>query len=126
MMRAVFHTDPRGAVRFWSVVPASYPVPTDGPVGEMLRASNRHPMRPGHLHVMVQHPGYDTLITHVFVEGDEYLQSDAVFGVRRSCIGRYVRHDSGLAPDGTTPGRAFYTLDTTLKLAQVAAPGGGS
>ena len=116
-MRAVFETDIAGRVRFWSVLPASYPVPTDGPVGDMLRASNRHPMRPGHLHAMVQKPGYDTLITHVFVNGDPYLDSDAVFGVRSSCIGDYVRHEGGRAPDGTQMDGPFYTVETTLTLA---------
>jgi hydroxyquinol 1,2-dioxygenase len=116
-MRAVFETDARGSVRFWSVMPAYYPVPTDGPVGDMLRASNRHPMRPGHLHAMVQKPGYDTLITHVFVNGDPYLDSDAVFGVRASCIGNYVRHERGTAPDGRAMDRPFYTVRSRLTLA---------
>jgi hydroxyquinol 1,2-dioxygenase len=116
-MRAVFQTDPRGGVTFWSVLPACYPVPTDGPVGDMLRASNRHPMRPGHLHVMVQKPGFDTLITHVYVNGDPYLDSDAVFGVRQSCIGDYVRREPGRAPDGRTLDRPFYTLEGTVSLA---------
>ena len=117
-MRAVFRSDANGRVHFWSVVPAYYPVPTDGPVGDMLRASNRHPMRPGHLHIMVQQPGFDTLITHVFVNGDAYLDSDAVFGVRRSCIGEYVRHEPGRAPDGRAMDRPFYTVDTTVRLAR--------
>ncbi|MGH7392112.1 MAG: intradiol ring-cleavage dioxygenase [Candidatus Rokuibacteriota bacterium] len=117
-MRGVFQTDSGGKVHFWSVVPACYPVPTDGPVGDMLRAANRHPMRPGHLHVMVQKPGYDTLITHLYVDGDPYLDSDAVFGVRRSCIGDYVRHAGGPAPDGRTLEGPFYTLEATVTLAR--------
>jgi hydroxyquinol 1,2-dioxygenase len=116
-MRAVFSTDPRGSVHFWTVMPACYPVPTDGPVGDMLRAARRHAMRPGHLHAMVQKPGFDTLITHVFVQGDEYLDSDAVFGVRGSCIGEYVRHEPGKAPDGTEKDVPFYTVQQTLTLA---------
>jgi hydroxyquinol 1,2-dioxygenase len=75
-------------------------------------------MRPGHLHIMVQQPGFDTLITHVFVNGDKYLDSDAVFGVRRSCIGDYVRHEAGRAPDGRAMDRPFYTIDTTVRLAR--------
>ena len=116
-MRGIFETDSAGRVRFWSVLPACYPVPTDGPVGDMLRASNRHPMRPGHLHAMVQKPGFDTLITHVFVNGDRYLDSDAVFGVRSSCIGDYVRHEAGIAPDGTRMDRPFYTVESAFRLA---------
>ena len=118
-MRAVFRSDGAGRVHFWSVVPAYYPVPTDGPVGDMLRAANRHPMRPGHLHIMVQQPGFDTLITHVFVNGDTYLDSDAVFGVRKSCIGDYVRHEGGRAPDGRMMTTPFYTVDTRVTLAAV-------
>jgi hydroxyquinol 1,2-dioxygenase len=60
---------------------------------------------------MIQAEGYDRLITHVFVEGDPYLDSDAVFGVRSSCIGDYVRHEPGVAPDGTRLEVPFYTLD---------------
>jgi hydroxyquinol 1,2-dioxygenase len=84
--RARLHTDANGRLRFRSVVPTAYPVPTDGPVGCMLVASGRHPWRPAHVHFMIQAPDHETLITHLFVDGDPYLNSDTVFGVRRSLI----------------------------------------
>jgi protocatechuate 3,4-dioxygenase beta subunit len=74
--------------RFWfnTTLPASYPIPHDGPVGALLRAMGRHPMRPGHLHFWVQAPGHRPVITHLFVKGDEYLESDVVFGVKDSLV----------------------------------------
>src|SRR4051794_11853598 len=82
----------------WSVKPVAYPIPDDGPVGELLAAGGRGPMRPAHVHFMVRAPGMRTLITHVFAEGDEYLDRDAVFGVRQSLVAPFVRHDPGPAP----------------------------
>jgi len=119
--RGVLRTDAHGTVRFRSVAPTAYPVPTDGPVGELLRASGRHPWRPAHIHFMIRVPGYQTLVTHIFRDGDTYLDSDVVFGVRSSLIGDFVRHDPGRAPDATTLDEPFYTLQQTFALAPVAA-----
>src|SRR3546814_8403028 len=82
----------------------------------MLAATNRSPMRPAHIHFKVEKDGFDPLITHVFAEGDEFLDSDAVFGVRGSCIGNYVRHDSGPTPFGDVLEQPFYTLDYRFTL----------
>ena len=82
-LRGRFMTDADGRFWFRSVKPAGYPVPTDGPVGDLLRAQRRHEFRPAHLHVMAYKPGWKTLITQVFVDGDERLRSDVVFGVTR-------------------------------------------
>ena len=90
-----------GAYRFWSVLPAPYPIPHDGPVGALLAAAGRGPMRPAHLHFKVTAPGHRTLITHVFVAGDPYLSSDAVFGVKDSLVVQATEHDGGIAPDGS-------------------------
>lgn len=108
-LRGKFTTDAEGRFAFRSVKPAGYPVPTDGPVGEMLRAQHRHPYRPAHVHFLGYKPGYKTLITQVFVDDDEHLESDAVFGVTRALIGDYRRHDGGTppAPGVATP---WYTL----------------
>jgi len=76
-------TGPGGEYRFWSVRPTSYPVPVDGPVGELIAAAGRRPMRPAHLHLMVTAPGYRTLITHVFAAGDEYLYRTRSSGSRQ-------------------------------------------
>jgi hydroxyquinol 1,2-dioxygenase len=99
-----------GSFNFRSILAVAYPIPHDGPVGRMLEALGRHPWRPAHLHFMIEAPGYETLVTHVFRDGDKYLDSDAVFGVRSSLIADWVRHDAGVAPDGTQMHNAFYTL----------------
>ena len=115
--RAVLRTDARGVIRFRSVVPTAYPIPTDGPVGAMLAATGRHPWRPAHLHFMIRASGYQSLTTHIFRDGDAYLDSDVVFGVRSSLIGDYVEHAPGVAPDGTVVETAFFTLDQVFVLA---------
>ncbi len=94
-LRARFRADAQGKFNFKCVLPVSYPVPHDGPVGNMLTATARHPMRPGHLHTILSAPGYDTLVTHLFVKGDKYLDSDAVFGVKDSLIVDFRKGPSG-------------------------------
>lgn len=93
--RGVLHADGRGEYHFRSILAEAYPIPDDGPVGDMLRATKRHPWRPAHLHFMIKAPGYETLITHVFRDGDPYLDSDAVFGVRQSLIADWARQPDG-------------------------------
>ncbi|WP_395344983.1 intradiol ring-cleavage dioxygenase [Variovorax sp. UC122_21] len=98
--RGVLRSDSQGRFRFRTVAAVAYPIPVDGPVGEMLRATARHPWRPAHLHFRVQAAGYETLVTHVFRRGDPYLDSDAVFGVRESLVGDWVvQPDGGYAID---------------------------
>jgi catechol 1,2-dioxygenase len=106
-LRGVFRTGADGRFWFRSIVPASYPIPSDGPVGDMLKALNRHPMRPAHIHFILRAIGYDTLTTHIFIDGDPYLDSDAVFGVK----------DALITPlQATTPEqRAEYNLPTGCK-----------
>ena len=88
-MRGVFTTDEQGDYAFVTEKPLSYSIPTDGPVGDLLSASSRHGMRPAHIHFIVSAAGYESLTTHVFSEGDEYLDSDAVFATKSSLIGHY-------------------------------------
>jgi len=95
-LRARFRTAADGKYQFKCVLPASYPVPHDGPVGRMLVATGRHPMRPGHLHFMIEAPGHEKLVTHLFVRGDEYLDSDAVFGVKDSLIVDFAKNPEGV------------------------------
>ncbi|WP_266031746.1 dioxygenase family protein [Brucella intermedia] len=97
-MRARFLTDADGRTWFRSVVPAAYPIPDDGPVGHMLEAQGRHPYRPAHVHFKVIAEGHKTLVTHLFREGDMYLGSDAVFGVKQSLIVPFVRKPADAAP----------------------------
>jgi protocatechuate 3,4-dioxygenase beta subunit len=100
-LRARFMSGGDGRFSFRTIVPRSYPVPTDGPVGELLAAGGRHAMRPAHIHFVLAAPGFETLVTHVFAAGDKYLDSDAVFGVKPSLIAELVPHDEPTWPDGT-------------------------
>jgi len=108
--RGKLTTDSEGRYYFKSILAQPYPIPHDGPVGAMLEALGRHPWRPAHLHYMLSAPGHERLITHVFRDNDQYLDSDAVFGVRSTLISDWVRHDAGTAPDGTKMDRPFHTL----------------
>ena len=114
---------PDGAFRFWTVRPEAYPIPSDGPVGDLLAAAGRGPMRPAHIHFRVEAPGYETLTTHVFADGDPYLDSDAVFGVKGSLIAPFVAHEPGVAPDGTTLAEPFATMTYDLVLAPAGVEG---
>jgi len=87
-LRASFRTDMAGTYRFRTIMPVSYPIPNDGPAGQLLAAMGRHPFRPAHIHFMISAPGYRTLVTHLFLDGDEFLDSDAVFGVKPSLVVR--------------------------------------
>ena len=94
--RGVLRSGPDGGFHFRTVVPEAYPIPTDGPVGELLAATRRHPWRPPHLHFMITAEGYEPLTTHVFRNGNRYLDSDTVFGVRQSLVADWVKQPDGL------------------------------
>jgi hydroxyquinol 1,2-dioxygenase len=99
--RAHLFSDPEGNYRFWGLTPTPYPIPHDGPVGKMLEATGRSPMRASHLHFMVTAPGMRTLVTHIFVRGDELLRYDTVFGVKESLVKDFVHQPAGTpTPDG--------------------------
>ena len=114
--RARLRTDDSGRFSFWTVRPASYPIPDDGPVGDMLKAQNRHPFRPAHVHFMIDAPGHRKLVTHVFADGDQYLDSDVVFGVKDSIIRPFDEHEPGLAPDGSRRDERYATLTYDFRL----------
>jgi hydroxyquinol 1,2-dioxygenase len=120
--RAQLRTLSDGSFSFWSVLPTAYPIPADGPVGELLAAAGRGPMRPAHVHFMVAAPAHATLITHVFVAGDEHLDGDAVFGVKASLIAPFERHEPGSAPDGRVLDEPYYTMHYDMVLAPAPAP----
>ncbi|MEU6832176.1 intradiol ring-cleavage dioxygenase [Nocardia beijingensis] len=105
-----------GEYRFWSVLPAPYPIPHDGPVGDLLTATARGPMRPAHLHFMVTAPNFRPLITHIFLADDPYLDCDAVFGVKDSLVVGVTHHTDAPAPEGSRPqeGWAEITFDLVL------------
>jgi catechol 1,2-dioxygenase len=112
-LRGKFHTDADGRIGFRSVKPAGYPIPIDGPVGDLLRAQGRHNMRPAHLHVLASKEGFKTLISQVYVPDDPYLETDVQFGVTRRLIGDYVRHEGEPAPAPDIQG-PWYSLDYTF------------
>lgn len=85
-LRGLFTTDADGAYRFTTIVPKYYPIPDDGPVGELLRATGRHPYRPAHIHFIADAPGHHPVTTHLFIAGSPYLDDDTVFGVKQSLI----------------------------------------
>jgi hydroxyquinol 1,2-dioxygenase len=120
-LRAQLQTDKEGNYRFWSIRPTFYPVPVDGPVGRMLDRMGRHPNRPGHMHMMLQAPKHERLITHIFVKDSPYIESDAVFGVRNSLVIEFPKHQPGKAPDGRTMNKPYYTAHYDFKLVPSAA-----
>ncbi len=109
-LRGKFLTDARGRIGFRSIKPAGYPIPIDGPVGELLRAQGRHNMRPAHLHFLAYRDGFKTLISQLYDPEDPHIDSDVQFGVTRRLIGHYVRHDEPRAgtADVEPP---WYSLD---------------
>ena len=116
-LRGRVKANDRGEYAFKSYKPKFYSVPVDGPVGDLIRATGNHHMRPAHMHAIVSAPGYQQVITHVFVEGDPYLDGDAVFAVKDSLVGRYVKvNDSAEAKRLGMP-NPFLKLTWDFKLA---------
>ena len=93
--RGIVHTDAEGRYSFDSILAVPYPIPHDGPVGQMLEATGRHPWRPAHLHFLIKADGYETLITHIFRNNSDYIDSDAVFAVRSSLVCDWVEQPDG-------------------------------
>src|SRR5262250_3787034 len=112
-LRGKFTSDAYGHIAFRTIKPAGYPIPVDGPVGDLLRAQGRANMRPAHLHFLIYKPGFKTHISQVYTDDDPHLETDCQFGVTRTLIGHYVRHDNepAPAPDVTGP---WYSLDYTF------------
>ena len=113
-LRGRFLTDDAGRFQFRSVKPAGYPVPINGPVGELIAATGRHNFRPAHLHFMLQKPGFKTLISQIYTPDDPHLETDAQFGVTRALIGDFVRHDAAHGELGLAA--PWYSLDQQFRL----------
>jgi catechol 1,2-dioxygenase len=94
-LRGKFVTGADGSFAFRSVKPAGYPVPTDGPTGALLRAQQRHNMRPAHLHFLIYKPGFKTIASQVYDPDDPNLQTDSQFGVTKALIGNYAKRADG-------------------------------
>ncbi|MGP3951524.1 maleylacetate reductase and hydroxyquinol 1,2-dioxygenase domain-containing protein [Streptomyces sp. 7N604] len=116
VLRARFRTDDDGRLTFWSIVPVTYPIPDDGPVGQMLSSSGRHPYRAPHIHFMISAPGRKTLITQLFVAGGEYVDGDTVFGVKGALVADF-HETKGPTPDGRVLAGPWHRLDYTFRLA---------
>jgi len=115
-LRGKFRTDTQGRYHFRTLKPVSYPIPTDGPVGKMLLKMGRHPYRPAHIHMIVSAPGFESVTTHLFVEGDSYLDSDAVFAVKNSLVVEFKQHGPGPSPDGSILDSGFWTVEYDFRL----------
>ena len=119
--RGRFRTDVEGRYWFWSIRPSYYPIPDDGPVGEMLRATDRSIYRPGHIHMQVSAPGHVMLTTQVFVGGSPYIEEDAVFGKRDSLVGDFEAHPPGKAVDGREMKKPYHSSSFDFRLAPTPA-----
>src|SRR5580692_5103003 len=97
-LRGTFVTDSGGRFSFRTVKPAGYPIPVNGPVGDLLRAQGRHNMRPAHIHFLISKPGYKTQFSQVYASDDANLETDAQFGVTAALVGSYVQHDTATEP----------------------------
>jgi hydroxyquinol 1,2-dioxygenase len=121
-MRGKFRSDAEGRFLVRTVRPVHYPIPSDGPVGAMLRATGRHPWRPAHIHFVVSAEGYEPVTTHIFDRADEYLGSDAVFAVKDSLICDFARHET---PDAEAArlgiDRPYYAARFDFRLKPAAA-----
>jgi catechol 1,2-dioxygenase len=111
-LRGKFTTDAEGHFSFRSVKPAGYPIPIEGPVGDLLRAAGRHNYRPAHLHFLIFKENFKTLISQIYSPDDPKLETDAQFGVTRALIGDYRKH-TGKAPAPDVTGE-WYSLDQTF------------
>jgi catechol 1,2-dioxygenase len=109
-LRGKFTTDADGRFRFRTVKMVGYPIPTSGVVGRLLRAQDRHPYRPAHLHALILKPGYKVLISQVYDPTDPHIDTDVQFGVTQATLGDFVRHDEPHPADAVAP---WYSLDYT-------------
>ncbi|MDE2361513.1 MAG: hydroxyquinol 1,2-dioxygenase [Hyphomicrobiales bacterium] len=119
-LRGRLRTDDKGRFSFWSIMPQSYPIPTDGPVGALLASAGRHAYRPAHVHFRIAAPGHHDLVTHVFVRGDKYLDSDVVFGVKESLIADFERRDRTVPLAGAPIDRPHRYLRYDFAVARAA------
>jgi catechol 1,2-dioxygenase len=117
-LRGVFTTGVDGRYWFTTVKPSSYPIPDDGPVGEMLKAAGRHPYRPAHIHFIVTAPGFRPIVTHLFIAGDPYLDSDAVFGVKESLVVTPSRVDDAQRAHAAGIAAPFWEIAFNFALAR--------
>jgi catechol 1,2-dioxygenase len=115
-LRGQFRTDANGKFSFRSILPAGYPIPVDGPVGDFIRAVKRpHNYRPAHIHFLIYKPGFKTLISQIYVNDDPLLETDVQFGVTKALIGNYVRHEHEVPPAADVTG-PWYSFEYTFAM----------
>ena len=122
--RARFITDADGRFFFRTILPCSYPIPVDGPVGEMIHYTKRPALRPAHVHFLVAAPGYEPLVTHVFIGGDPNIDCDVVFGVKDELIASIEERNDPTMPDGKPAPMPWHlmTYEFRMRPGQGAAP----
>ena len=118
-LRGIFRTGADGRFSYRSVKPSYYPIPDDGPVGQLLHGLGRGNIRPAHLHYIVSAPGFETVTTHIFVHDDPYLDDDAVFGVKQSLIRAFTHHDDPVLAAEFGVANPFWTVETDFVLVPV-------
>lgn len=116
-LRGKFRTDARGCITFRTVKPSGYPIPVNGPVGDLIRAQGRHNMRPAHIHFLVHKPGYKTQFSQLYSSDDPHLETDVQFGVTKALVGQYVLHENEPAPAPDVQGR-WYSLEHRFVIAR--------
>jgi hydroxyquinol 1,2-dioxygenase len=120
-MRGLYHTQPDGSYVIRTVAPIAYTIPMDGTVGELMNRTNISHMRPAHVHFAVTAPGYESLVTHLFRRGDEYIENDVVYGVKEPLIVDFVERAPGKAPTGELMTTPYYEVKYDFVLQPKAA-----
>jgi hydroxyquinol 1,2-dioxygenase len=121
-MRGIYHTQADGSYSVRTVAPISYTIPMDGPIGALMEKTDMSHMRPAHIHFALSAPGYHTLVTHLFQEGDDYIDNDVVYGVKEPLVVEFMKKPPGKAPNGDMVDVPFYEVkyDFVLEQTQVA------
>jgi hydroxyquinol 1,2-dioxygenase len=116
-LRGIYHSGKDGRYLVKTIAPLGYSIPMDGPVGDLIRMTDVSHFRPAHIHFILSSPGYETVITHLFKHGGEYLENDVVFGVRQELITDFQKHPPGVTPTGETSKTEYWTIDYDFTLA---------
>ena len=119
-MRGLYRSQPDGSYAIRTVAPIAYTIPMDGTVGALMERTNISHMRPAHIHFAIIAPGYDTCVTHLFQQGDEFIETDVVYGVKAPLIVEFVKKPPGKAPTGETLATPFYEVRYDFVLQQKA------
>ncbi len=119
-MRGIYHTQGDGSYCVRTVAPIGYTIPMDGPIGELMSQTEISHFRPAHVHFAVSAPGYKGVVTHLFVAGDEYIETDVVYGVKKELIVEFKQRQPGKAPNGETINEPWFEVNYNFVLAKAA------